>query len=130
MSWKLNVYEVPGRKVVITEGVGKSTPEKVKEMTDYVLTKGKSFGGKWAYAPIIDKLEPILDPETQQAFTNLHVVCEKAGCVAFAFIAGGMASIKVQAKRHQQTSHADKLVTEYFRTKEEALDWLKEEFEI
>lgn len=130
MSWKLNVYDVPGRKVVITEGLGKATAAAVKEMTDYVLTKGKSFGGKWAYAPIIDKLEPILEPETQQAFANLHVVCENAGCAAFAFIDGGMASIKVQAKRHQQTSHADKLVTEYFRTKEEALDWLKEEFEI
>lgn len=130
MSWKLNVYEVPGRKVVLTEGVGKATAEAVKEVTDYVLTKGKSFGGKWAYVPSIDKMEPILDPETQQALANLHTVCENAGCVAFAFIDGGMASIKVQAKRHQQKSHADKLVTEYFRTREDALDWLKEEFEI
>lgn len=130
MDWKMNVYDVPGRKVAITEGVGKATPDAVKKMTDYVLSKGKSFNGKWAYIPIIDKLEPILDPETQQLFANMHTVCEEAGCAAFAFVAGGMAAIKVQAKRHQQTSHADKLVTEYFQSKEEALDWLKEEFNI
>ncbi|NLX77016.1 MAG: hypothetical protein GXZ01_06540 [Clostridiaceae bacterium] len=125
--WELKKYDVPGRKVVMTEGIGLVNVEGVREITSYVVVKGKSFGGKWGYIPIIEKMDPILDPETQQEFAKMHKSCEEAGCVAFAFVAGGMAAIKVQAKRHQQASHTG-LVTEYFRTKEEALDWLKEEF--
>lgn len=124
-NWVFNTFDAPGRKVVITEGIGKANPENVRQVVDYVLKKGKSFGGKWGYIPIIDKMEPILDPESQKEFAGMHSACEAAGCIAMGFAAGGMAAIKVQAKRHQQASHADKLSVEYFRTKEEALDWMK-----
>lgn len=123
-KWGMNTYDYPGRKIVCTEGIGKADVEAVRMVTDYVVKKGKSFGGKWGYIPVIDKLEPILDPETQQEFAKLHTICEEAGCIAMGFAAGGLAAIKVQAKRHQQASNA-KLITEYFRTKEEALEWMK-----
>jgi DNA transposition AAA+ family ATPase len=74
---------------------------------------------------MIEKMDPIFDAETQQEFARMHQLCEEAGCIAFGFVAGGLAAIKVQAKRHQQASHADGIITEYFRTREEALDWMK-----
>lgn len=125
-NWTLNVYDVPdGRKIVMTEGIGQAEVEDVKKVTEVVLSRGKKFGGKWAYIPMIEKMDPIFDAETQKAFAEMHKLCEEAGCVAMAFVAGGMASIKVQAKRHQQASNAGKLVVEHFRTKEDALKWLE-----
>jgi hypothetical protein len=123
-KWVLKTYDIPGRKVVHTEGIGKATLEDVKKTTDYVITKGKSFGGKWAYIAGIEKMDPVFDAETQQEFARMHQLCEQNGCVAMGFVAGGMAAIKVQAKRHQKDSQADKLQTEHFRTSEEALDWI------
>lgn len=124
-NWILNEYDVPGRKIVMTEGIGHANVEDVKKVTEKVLAKGKRFGGKWAYIPIIEKMDPILDPETQKVFATMHQECEASGCIAFAFVSGGMASIKVQAKRHQQASHTG-LVSEHFKTKEDALEWLKD----
>lgn len=130
-SWKLNKYDVPGRNIVWTEGVGQAYPDDVRKVTEYVLEKAKTFSGKkWAYIPGIEKMNPIFDAETQQCFAQMHNACEAAGCVAMAFVSGGMASIKVQSKRHQQKSQAGKLVVEHFRTAEEAMDWLKESFDI
>lgn len=124
-QWKLEVYDIPGRKIVNTEGIGQATAADVRKVTEYVVNKGKSFGGKWGYIPMIEKMDPIFDAETQQEFAQMHQQCEAAGCIAFGFVAGGLAAIKVQAKRHQQASHAKGIQTEYFRTREEALEWMK-----
>lgn len=124
-TWELKKYDVPGRNVVMTEGIGLINVEGVRDTIDYVVGKGKKFGGKWGYVPIIEKMDPILDPETQQEFAKFHRCCEEAGCIAMAFVSGGMAAIKVQAKRHQNASHTG-LATGHFRTKEEALKWLEE----
>lgn len=124
-KWVLKTYDFPGRKVVCTEGIGRATLEDIKNTTDYVIKKGKSFGGKWAYIAGIEKMDPVFDAESQQAFAMMHQLCEQNGCVAMGFVAGGMAAIKVQAKRHQKDSNADKLQTEHFRTQEEALEWIK-----
>jgi len=124
-TWELKKYDVPGRNVVMTEGIGQADVQGVRETINYVVEKGKSFSGKWGYIPIIEKMDPILDPETQQEFAKFHKCCKESGCVAMAFVSGGMAAIKVQAKRHQQASQTG-IVTGHFRTKEEALKWLEE----
>lgn len=124
-EWSLLKHDVPGRNIVLTEASGKATAKAVQELTAYVVEKGKNFKGKWAYAPNIEKLDPVEQPETQQAFAELHKKCEEAGCAAMAFISGGLAAIKVQAKRHQRTAQTGKMIEEYFSTKEEALEWLK-----
>ncbi len=124
-QWKLETYDIPGCRVVNTEGIGQATAADVRKVTEYVLKKGKSFGGKWGYIPMIEKMDPIFDAETQQEFALMHQRCEEAGCIAFGFVAGGLAAIKVQAKRHQQASHAEGIQTEYFRTLEEAIEWMK-----
>jgi len=129
-NWELKTYEVPGRRIVWTEGIGQANPEEVNKVTEYVLAKAKSFGpGAWAYIPGIDKMAPIFDSETQKCFADMHKKCEEAGCVAFAFVSGGMAAIKVQSKRHHQQSHVG-IVSEHFRTADDAKEWLKESFGI
>ncbi len=125
-KWVLNTYDVSGRNVVMTEGIGQADLEAVRGVIDYVLKKGKSFDGKWGYVPMIEKMDPIFDPETQQEFAKMHKLCEGAGCVAIGFVSGGMAAIKVQAKRHQRASQTGQLVAEHFKTKEDALKWLEE----
>ena len=130
-NWELKTYEVPGRRIVWTEGIGKAYPEAVQKVTEFVLAKAKGFGpGKWAYMPGIEKMDPIIDTETQKCFAEMHKKCEEAGCVAFAFISGGMAAIKVQSKRHHQQSHTTGIITEHFRTAEDGLMWLKESFDL
>lgn len=130
-KWELKTYDVPGRRVVWTDGIGQAQADDIRGVIEYVLKKAKTFGNnKWAYIPGIDKMSPIFDTETQQLFAEMHKKCEAAGCVAMAFVSGGMAAIKVQSKRHQQLSQAGKLVVEHFRTAEDALKWLEEEFGI
>lgn len=124
-QWKLEVYDIPGKKIVNTEGIGQATAADVRKVTEYVVKKGKSFGGKWGYIPMIEKMDPIFDAETQKEFAKMHQLCEESGCIAFGFVAGGLAAIKVQAKRHQQASHTEGIQTEYFRTREEAIEWME-----
>ena len=97
-QWRLEIYDVPGRNVVNTEGFGQATAGDVKKVIEYVVNKGKSFGGKWGYIAGIEKMDPIFDEETKQEFARLHQLCEENGCIAIGFVAGGMAAIKVQAK--------------------------------
>lgn len=125
-NWECPVSEISGRNIVKTEAAGTANAKHVEEMTENVLARGRKYKGKWAYMPLIGKLEPILDEDSKQAFAKMHEKCLEAGCVAFAFVTGGSAAIKVQAKRHQQAAEAGKLLTEYFRTEEEALSWLKD----
>jgi hypothetical protein len=124
-NWECPVSEINGRNVVKTEAAGGATVKYVEEMTENVLARGRKYKGKWAYMPLIGKLDPILDEGSRQAFAKMHEKCLGAGCVAFAFVTGGSAAIKVQAKRHQEAAEAGKLLTEYFRTEEEALKWLE-----
>ena len=55
-TWELKKYDVPGRKIVNTEGFGLAVVEDVRELTEYVITKGKNFGGKWGYIPMMEKM--------------------------------------------------------------------------
>lgn len=116
-------YESPKKNVIISEGVGKVSADDVRWMIEEVKRRGKAFGGKWAWITIISRLDPIIDPECQKLFAELHQQLESEGCVALAYVVGGTVAIKVQAQRHRMQAN-DKLVAEYFRTKEEALEWL------
>ena len=127
-NWVLKTYEVPGRKIVWTDGIGQADPQAVIECTEYVLEKAKALVAEMGIYSGIDKMDPIFDSETQNLFAEMPRRCEAAGCVAMAFVAGGMATIKVQAKRHQQKSQAGKLISEHFRTADDALKWLEETF--
>ncbi|MDP4181826.1 MAG: hypothetical protein Q8942_12125 [Bacillota bacterium] len=125
LNWACPVSVISGRNVVKTEADGTANVDHVVEMTENVLAKGRGFRGKWAYMPCIGKLDPVLDEESRKAFAKMHERCLAAGCIAFAFVTGGVVAVKVQAKRHQDAAEAGKLLTEYFRTEEEALEWLK-----
>jgi len=124
-NWTCPVSVVTGRNVVRTQADGTANYERVVEMTDNIISRGKGFSGKWAYMPHISKLNPVLDEDTRKAFTKLHERCLAAGCSAFAFVTGGSVSAKVQSKRHHNASKTEELVNEYFRTEEEALEWLE-----
>ncbi len=53
-NWELKTYDVPGRRIVWTEGIGQAYPEAVQKVTEYVLAKAKSFGpGERNHHPVI-----------------------------------------------------------------------------
>ncbi|HOJ78595.1 MAG TPA: hypothetical protein PLZ08_10630 [Bacillota bacterium] len=119
----LQFYESPKKNIIIGEGVGKVTADDVRWLIEEVKRRGRSIGGKWAWIAIISRMDPIIDPECQKLFVELHQQLEAEGCVALAYVVGETVTIKVQAQRHRVQAR-DKFVAGYFRTKEEALEWL------
>ena len=97
-QWRLEIYDVPGRNVVNTEGFGQATAGDVKKVIEYVVNKGKSFGGKWGYIAGIEKMDPIFDEETKQEFARLHQLCKENGCIAVSDRCWRMAAIRFRQK--------------------------------
>ncbi|AEV67340.1 hypothetical protein [Acetivibrio clariflavus] len=118
-------YDSPKKNIIITDGFGKVSKEDIIWMIDEVRRGVKQTNGKWAWIVGCDKMDPIIDPECQKIFADLHKNLESEGCAAIAYAVGKTVAMKVQAQRHRLQAN-DKLVTEYFRTIEEALEWLKD----
>ncbi|MEN2774931.1 hypothetical protein [Acetivibrio clariflavus] len=118
-------YDSPKKNIIITDGFGKVSKEDIIWMIDEVRRRVKQTNGKWAWIVGCDKMDPIIDPECQKIFADLHKNLESEGCAAIAYAVGKTVAMKVQAQRHRLQAN-DKLVTEYFRTIEEALEWLKD----
>ncbi len=116
-------YENPKKNIILGEGIGKVTPDDLRWMIADLMRRGKEAGGQWAWIAIISRMDPIIDPESQKVFAELHHQLESAGCKAIAYVVGGTAAIKVQAQRHRLQAN-DNLVAGYFKTKEDALEWL------
>lgn len=122
-SKAIKFYDSPKKNVLITDGFGKVTPDDIRWMKEELRRRGRETGGKWAWIAIIYNMDPIIDPECQKVFAEVHEMLEKEGCVALAYVAGGSVAIKVQAQRHRLQAK-DNVVSEYFRTTEDALEWL------
>lgn len=122
-SQVLKFYDNPRKNIIMGEAVGKVTADDIRWMIGEVIRRGKATGGKWAWIAIVTKMDPIIDPECQKLFAELHSKLEVEGCAAMAYVVGGAAAIKVQAQRHRMQAQ-DNLVAEYFRTTEDALEWL------
>jgi|LSQX01.2.fsa_nt_gb hypothetical protein len=117
---------VPGVKAIRSEPVGLWTAEftlenleKIKKMTE------KFKDSKWAYIGVLTKMAPIVDPEVNKLFANMHIDLEEWGCVACGFVVGGAIALKAQANRHHDVSDSQKLQISHFRTEEEAIEWVK-----
>lgn len=123
------VDTVPGRKIVISAGVGKTNIDELKWLTETVLkeaSKWKSTG--WAYIADCSKMEPVSPAEGGELVTMTKKFVE-AGCKAFAFAEGKSVLLKVQAQKNTQRSNTG-VAEGHFETVEQALAWLKEEVHI
>ncbi|SET34266.1 hypothetical protein SAMN05660297_02104 [Natronincola peptidivorans] len=122
---KYVISVVPGRKVVKSVANGSFTKTDVLNNIKDVVSKGKTFNGKWAFMPDITKMAPVLDPEVSEVLSKFHEEVEKAGGVAIAFIVEKAVAIKAQAQRHQNEANVNELVTNHFSSEEQALEWIK-----
>lgn len=117
---------VAGLKAIKSEPVGVWTAEFTLENLKKIKKMSEKFNGsKWAYVGVLTGMAPIVDPEVNKLFANMHINLEEWGCVACAFVVGGAIALKAQANRHHDVSDSKKLVISHFRTEEEAIKWIK-----
>lgn len=124
-----SVEVIPGRKIVLSAGVGKTNVEELKWLTETVLSSAKSWKGTgWAYIADCSQMSPVSPAEGGELVTMTKKFVE-AGCKAFAFAEGNSVLLKVQAQKNTQRSQTG-VVEGHFATVEEALNWLKTEVHI
>ena len=124
-----SVEVIPGRKIVLSAGVGKTNIDELKWLTETVLSSArlwKSTG--WAYVADCSQMSPVSPAEGGELVTMTKKFVE-AGCKAFAFAEGKSVLLKVQAQKNTERSQTG-VIEGHFVTVEEALNWLKEEVHI
>ena len=121
-----SVEVIPGRKIVLSAGVGKTNIEELKWLCETVLAEAKMWKSTgWAYIADCSQMSPVTPAEGGE----LVVMTQKfvdAGCKAFGFAEGNSVMLKVQAKKNTERSQTG--VTEgHFATVEDVLKWLKDD---
>ena len=124
-----SVDVIPGRKIVISAGVGKTNVDELKWLTETVLSSAKMWKTSgWAYIADCSKMEPVSPSEGGELVTMTKKFVE-AGCKAFAFAEGKSVLLKVQAQKNTQRSQTG-VAEGHFETVEQALEWLKNDLKI
>ena len=124
-----SVETIPGRKIVLSAGVGKTNVEELKWLTDTVLASAaawKSTG--WAYIADCSQMAPVGPAEGGQLVEMTKKFVD-AGCKAFGFAEGTSVMLKIQAQKNTQRSETG-VIEGHFATVEEVLAWLKDEVKI
>ena len=120
---------VPGRKIVVSAGVGKTNIDELKWLTETVLKEAKAWKNSgWAYIADCSKMSPVTPAEGGELVTMTKKFVE-AGCKAFAFAEGKSVLLKVQAQKNTERSHTG-VIEGHFETVDQALAWLKDEVHI
>ena len=124
-----SVEVIPGRKIVLSAGVGKTNVDELKWLTQTVLDEAKAWKASgWAYIADCSQMSPVTPAEGGE-LVNMTKAFVEAGCKAFAFAEGTSIMLKVQAQKNTERSQTGVLEA-HFATVEEALDWLKTEVHI
>ena len=121
-----SVQTIPGRKIVLSAGVGKTNIDELKWLTETVLAEAaawKSTG--WAYIADCSKMSPVTPAEGGELVTMTKKFVE-AGCKAFGFAEGSSVMLKLQAQKNTQRSETG-VLEGHFATVDEVLTWLKDE---
>jgi len=120
---------IPGRKIVLSAGVGKTNVDELKWLTETVLTSAKAWKTTgWAYIADCSQMSPVTPAEGGE-LVNMTKKFVEAGCKAFAFAEGKSVLLKVQAQKNTERSKTG-IIEGHFETVDEALAWLKEEVHI
>lgn len=127
MSLKHGVQTVDimaDKKIIKSGAVGATNVEEVRWLIDTLMTSSAEWKDSgWAYLIDITQMSPAA-PEVSNELVSLHKKLEEANCKAMAFVEGSQVLMRVQAKLHQQQSHAH-VQEGHFATEEEAIEWIK-----
>ncbi len=119
-----SVEVIPGRKIVLSKGKGKTNVAELQWLTTTVLQSAAAWKNTgWAYIADCSEMGPVGSMES----TELVKMTKKfvdAGCKAFGFAEGRSIMLKVQAKKNTERSNTG-VVEGHFATVEEVLAWLK-----
>ena len=124
-----SVEVIPGRKIILSAGVGKTNIDELKWLTETVISEAKAWKSTgWAYIADCSQMSPVTATEGGELVVMTQKFVE-AGCKAFAFAEGNSVLLKVQAQKNTQRSQTG-VVEGHFATVEDALNWLKTEVHI
>ena len=120
-----SVEVIPGRKIVLSAGDGKTNITELKWLCETVLEEAKKWESTgWAYIADCSQMNPVTPAEGGELVVMTQKFVE-AGCKAFGFAEGNSVMLKVQAKKNTERSQTG--VTEgHFATVNEVLKWLAE----
>lgn len=123
------VEDIPGRKIILSAGIGQTNPTDLQWLMDTVLKHAaawKSTG--WAYIADCTQMKPI-GPQESNVLVKMTKAFVDAGCKAFGFAEGSSMMLKIQAKKNTQMSDTG-VIEGHFATVDEVLDWLKEDLKL
>lgn len=124
-----SVEVIPGRRIVLSAGVGKTNIEELKWLTETVLEEAAQWKVTgWAYIADCSQMKPVTGAESGELVTMTKKFVD-AGCKAFGFAEGISVMLKIQAQKNTERSQTG-VAEGHFATVEEALDWLKESVHI
>ena len=119
-----SVEMIPGRKIILSAGIGKTNVEELKWLKETVLSSAKTWKNDgWAYIADCSQMSPVSPAEGGELVTMTKKFVD-AGCKAFAFAEGSSVLLKVQAQKNTKRSQTG-VAEGHFATVEEALNWLK-----
>ena len=115
---------IPGRRIILSAGVGKTNIDELKWLTDTVLASASAWKHNgWAYIADCSKMVPV-GPMEAGELVKMTKAFVDAGCKAFAFAEGSSVMLKIQAQKNTQRSETG-VLEGHFATVDEALNWLK-----
>lgn len=120
---------IPGRKIILSAGVGKTNIDELKWLADTVLSHVKTWKASgWAYIADCSKMDPVTPAEGGELVTMTKRFVE-AGCKAFGFAEGKSIMLKIQAQKNTERSETG-VAEGHFATVEEVLAWLEKDIHI
>lgn len=123
------VETIPGRKIVLSAGVGKTNVDELKWLSDTVLAEAAAWKATgWAYIADCSQMSPVSATEGAELVTMTKKFVD-AGCKAFGFAEGKSLMLKVQAQKNTERSQTG-VAEGHFETVDEVLAWLKTEIGI
>ena len=124
-----SVETIPGRKIVLSAGVGKTNVDELKWLSETVLASAAAWKNTgWAYIADCSKMSPV-GPSEGGELVKMTKAFVEAGCKAFGFAEGTSIMLKIQAQKNTERSQTG-VLEGHFATVEEVLDWLKTEVHI
>ena len=119
-----SVEVIPGRKIVLSAGVGKTNIAELKWLSETILEEAKDWKTTgWAYIADCSQMDPVTPAESGELVVMTRKLVE-AGCKAFGFAEGGSVMLKVQAKKNTERSQTG-VLEKHYATVDEVLKWLQ-----
>lgn len=123
------VEVILGRNIILSAGKGLTNVDDLIWLSETILKKvalWKNMG--WAYIADCTEMQPVGPNESGQLIKMTKAFVE-AGCKAFAFAEGSSIMLKAQTTTNTKFSKTE-VAEGHFATVEDALNWLKKDFNI